>query len=214
MKTEMKSTCNLKLIVISSPTPVSNEAENINRLFEAGLKVFHLRKPYSDFVMIANLISQIDSKYHDRIAIHQYHTLAGEFGINRLHFTEMGRNDISVLELLKIKEGGYKISTSLHELSSLTEVSHFDYAFFSPVFDSISKQGYQSSISADFILEKPENAPAVIALGGIHQENIHLVKSMKFDGVAVLGIIWNEEENQRVVVLKNLLKTCEKNNCP
>lgn len=210
----MKSTCNLKLIVISSPTPVSNEAENINRLFEAGLGVFHLRKPNSDLDSMHKLISQIESKYHDQIALHQHHDIADQFGIKRLHFTETKRSKTPISELIKIKESGMKISTSLHDISFLNQLSHFDYTFFSPVFDSISKQGYQSSISADFVLEKPENAPSVIALGGIHQENIHLVKSMKFDGVAVLGIIWNQEENQRVVVLKNLLNTCEKNNCP
>lgn len=209
-KKETKSICNLELIIISSPTPVSNEAENINRLFEAGLGVFHLRKPNNDLESMHQLISHIDPKYHDRIAIHQHHDLAAEFGLKRLHFTENERNKTPISELIKIKERGMKISTSLHDISALNELSHFDYTFFSPVFDSISKEGYKSSVSADFVLKKPKNSPEVIALGGIHLGNIDLVKSMNFDGAAVLGSIWNEEENRRIKILRDLIETCVK----
>ncbi|MCH7396535.1 thiamine phosphate synthase [Belliella sp. DSM 107340] len=200
----------MELIVISSPTPVSSEAENINRLFEAGLGVFHLRKPNSDLESMHQLISHIDPKYHDQIAIHQHHDLAAEFGLKRLHFTETERNKTQISELLKIKDRGMKISTSIHDISALNELSHFDYTFFSPVFDSISKEGYKSSVSADFVVEKPKNSPKVIALGGIHLGNIDLVKSMNFDGAAVLGSIWNKEESERIYILKKLLRKSSK----
>jgi thiamine-phosphate pyrophosphorylase len=208
----MKSTYKLELIVISSPSPISNEAENINSLFETGLGVFHLRKPDSDLEDVAMLLSQIDPKYYDRIAIHQHHQLADEFGLKRLHFTETERSKIPISELIKIKERGMKISTSIHNISALNELSHFDYTFFSPVFDSISKNGYKSSVSADFVLKKPKNSPEVVALGGIHQGNIDLVKSMSFDGVAVLGTIWNEEENRRIEILRDLIENYMKLN--
>lgn len=202
----------MELSVISSPTPVSNEAENINRLFEAGLGVFHLRKPDNDLESLIKLISQIESKYHDQIALHQHHEIADQFRIKRLHFTETKRRKTPISEFYEIKERGIKISTSIHDISVLNELSHFDYTFFSPVFDSISKEGYQSSVSADFVLEKPKNSPAVIALGGIHQGNIDQVKSMNFDGATVLGAIWNEEENRRIEILRDLIETCVKLN--
>jgi len=211
-KKETKSTYKLELIVISSPSPVSNEAENINSFFEAGLGVFHLRKPDSDLEDVAKLLSQIDPKYYDRIAIHQHHQLAAEFGLKRLHFTELKRQNTVLATFQKTKEKGLKISTSIHDLDLLDQLDHFDYTFFSPVFDSISKQGYKSKLNSDFTLQKPAKSPAVIALGGIEQQNIHLIKTMNFDGAAVLGTIWNYEENRRIEILKDLIEACREFN--
>ena len=198
----------MQLIVISYPKPVPNEADNINLLMEAGLGLFHLRKPESDLESVANLLSQIDPRYYDRIAIHQHHGLAAEFGLKRLHFTENHREKVSLKALQEIKGNGLITSTSIHDLSLLNSLDKFDYTFFSPVFDSISKQGYSSSLESGFRLEKPIGSPKVFALGGVELKNISQIKSMKFDGAAVLGTIWNQEEEERIEVLKGLMETC------
>jgi thiamine-phosphate pyrophosphorylase len=89
-------------------------------------------------------------------------------------------------------EKGFILSTSIHDITQLPELKHFDYAFYGPVFDSISKPGYQSKLSADFKLDKTDIKPKVIALGGIQIANLTMNKPMGFDGAAVLGIVWNE----------------------
>ena len=58
----------MKLIVLSEPAYFKGEASLINQLFEAGLSVFHLRKPDSDRLTYASLIAEIELRYHDRIA--------------------------------------------------------------------------------------------------------------------------------------------------
>lgn len=208
LKKEIKFTCKVHLIVISTPEPVANEAENINRLMEAGLGLFHLRKPESDLVSVAQLLSEIDPKYYDRIALHQHHGLATEFGLKRLHFTEKHREKASLKALQEIRQKGLITSTSIHDFSLLSSLNHFDYTFFSPVFDSISKQGYSSSLESGFRLEKPVGSPKVFALGGVELKNLSQVKTMKFDGAAVLGAIWNREEEVRIGILKGLMETC------
>jgi thiamine-phosphate pyrophosphorylase len=85
------------------------------------------------------------------------------------------------------------LSTSVHDLQTLQSLSiHFSYAFFSPVFDSISKQQYRGVAGDDFYLKDEQKTVPVIALGGIDVSNIEKVDKMNFDGAAVLGMLWNE----------------------
>lgn len=82
--------------------------------------------------------------------------------------------------------------------------------FLNPVFNSISKAGYTGFADASFILQKSVNQPEVIALGGIDATNIHQLKTMNFDGAAVLGSIWQNPE-KAVFNFKVLQEICHKN---
>jgi thiamine-phosphate pyrophosphorylase len=185
-----------ELIVISHPGMVAGEAAVIQQLFEAGLQLFHLRKPEADEQAVRALLEAIPAVYHPRIALHGFHQLANEYDIQRLHFTEqhrVSRSQKSDPPLEILKEQGYLLSTSVHDLATLQQLpSHFSYAFFSPVFDSISKQQYKGVTSDDFFLNDEQKPVRVVALGGIDAGNIEAVAGMNFDSAAVLGTIWNE----------------------
>lgn len=67
----------------------------------------------------------------------------------------------------------------------------FEYAFLSPVFSSISKEGYASKLDFSIEISKRTNhTTKLIALGGIQFENIHQAIAFGFDDVALLGAIW------------------------
>jgi thiamine-phosphate pyrophosphorylase len=194
-------TCNLQhymfsLAVISHPAMLPGEAAIIRHLFEGGLECFHLRKPDADEQAVRELLEAIPAAYHSRIALHAFHQLANEYKINRLHFTEQHRVSLpkkgdASLEMLK--EQGRILSTSLHDLATLQQLpAVFSYAFFSPVFDSISKQQYKGVTGDGFYLNDEQKPVKVIALGGIDAGNIQTVADMNFDGAAILGTIWNE----------------------
>lgn len=186
----------MELIVISCPNFIANEASFINQLFDEGLSVFHLRKPESSEEEMRELLNKIDSKYYAQISIHQHHQLAFEFGIKRIHFTVKDRNELITGRLVELKESGFILSTSVHSIEEFEELNElFDYTFFGPVYDSISKKGYigidESTISSFKFLKNI----SVIALGGIHQENILSIEEKGFHGVGVLGTIWTNPEN-------------------
>lgn len=181
----------MELIVISSPEFLHDEARLINELFAAGMKRFHLRKPNASVAKMVELVSAIDPDYRAEVVLHQHHELADGFAMHRIHYPEVLRLlQPEVLEAQKRR--GLGLSTSIHKLEHACTLSVFDYVFFSPVFNSISKAGYPGALSADFRLLKTEATPAVIALGGVDYGNIPLVMEMNFDGVAVLGAIWNK----------------------
>lgn len=81
---------------------------------------------------------------------------------------------------------------SLKELENCKE--KYDYAFLSPVFDSISKAGYESHMDlkeVEKVLKNREDK--IIALGGIDEDKIDTVKVLGFSGIALLGAIWKSD---------------------
>lgn len=181
------------LIVISSPTPVSNEAFLINQLFEEGLSVFHLRKPDYTEPELTALLKEINPVHYSKVALHQFHHVAGSFGIKRLHFNGEDRRQIKEDTLMTYKSEGAILSTSVHSMPEYHDLSsHFDYTFLGPVFDSISKPGYQAKAFNMEGMDKKQTTK-LIALGGIDSANCRKAYSMGFDGVAVLGAVWNNE---------------------
>jgi thiamine-phosphate pyrophosphorylase len=184
----------MQLIVISNPEAIPHEAGIINQLFEAGLNRFHLRKPGYDAVQIAGLLRQIDEQYHHYIALHQHHDMVQDFGIKRLHYTEQHRVNADPEKLTLLYQQGYILSTSAHELETLYTLKCFDNAFFGPVFNSISKPGYQGKWPDSFSLDKQDTQLNIIALGGVALSNLGKIKAMNFDGAAVLGTIWNNPD--------------------
>jgi thiamine-phosphate pyrophosphorylase len=181
-----------QLIVISHPTMLPGEAAIIQQLFEAGLECFHLRKPGADEQAIRALLNDIPSRYHERIALHAFHHLANDYNIRCLHFTESHRRETNDATLSQLSTK-YILSTSVHDLSVLKTLPPiFWYTFFSPVFDSLSKQEYKGVVEDGFYLPKEDKPVPVIALGGIDANNMEKAADMNFDGAAVLGSIWNE----------------------
>ncbi|MBE9464602.1 thiamine phosphate synthase [Dyadobacter subterraneus] len=186
----------MKLLAISNPEFIPDEAEIINSLFREGLVCLHIRKPESNPADFRNLLSKVHADFLDRISIHQHHDLAGEFGIKRLHFTEKERKSVSTEILENLKSGGFLLSTSIHDLSELKILSGlFSYTFFGPVFNSISKSGYQGVLSHDFFIEPEIKKIPIIGLGGINRRNLQQIENMNFDGAAILGTLWENPEN-------------------
>jgi len=184
----------MKLIAISDAGFVHNEALLVNRLFEAGLPVLHLRKKQIDRKSCASLITEISPDFHDRIALHQHHELTKDFNICRLHYREINRSQGQESREATIK------STSVHEAAELKTLSGFDYAFISPVFDSISKPGYKGLIKDDYdpaawstVISCAE--VKAVALGGIDLQHIALLRTLGFQAIAVLGALWKEPSN-------------------
>ncbi len=177
----------MKLIVISSPAPVPNEHTIINSLFEEGLEVFHIHKPDLTKEEIKVFIQKIPVKHHNRIALHS--------DFQKFHSLEE-------LGTYSPPEGGSRRGSS--------------YAFLSPIFDSISKAGHKSKFSERmnrFIKMKPELMSSVrgkniMALGGIDEDKIALVRKIGFSGVAVLGAIWNSK--YPVEKFKRIKAKCDK----
>ncbi len=187
-------------IVFTSPVQVKDEALICNSLFARGLEILHLRKPDFDKSGYEKFIQQIEPRYHNRIMIHNYYDLARNYQLRGIHVKSYATDHVDQYA------GIPYISTSCHTLDEIEKLSFSPaYCFLSPVFDSISKEGYKSRFSeAELAKIKIYNRSfPIIALGGISPANLNLCRDYGFDGVAVLGYIWqqNDEAIQRFVRL-------------
>ncbi|RAV27440.1 thiamine phosphate synthase [Sinomicrobium soli] len=207
-----------EFIVISKAEYFPGEAGRIRRMFEAGLPLLHLRKPGTGIKELAGLLRQLPSEYYNRIVVHHHYELAARLNLRGIHLPEKVR-----LACEEEPEGipadyrtaGFSVSTSFH---CIPEPEHhgrytFDYAFLSPVFDSISKKGYRGK---GYDLSAVKRSFPVYALGGLTPGHIPLIKSKGFDGPAFLGYIWESPSphtkvSALVQTLRNLPDTLQKN---
>ena len=76
-----------------------------------------------------------------------------------------------------------------------------NYMFLSPIFDSISKEGYGAAFTPEMLNDAAANKiidNKVIALGGIDASHIQALKDWHFGGAAFLGDIWNRIDDKDV----------------
>ena len=177
----------MKLIVITTPTYFVEEDQIITALFEEGLDILHLRKPNLPAVYAERLLTLIPEKFHKRIVIHDHFYLKEEYKLKGIHLSN--RNPIAPDEYT-----GH-ISASCHTFDEVkVDKKSCDYVFLSPIFNSISKEGYKSHFTEEDIRNAVKEGiidRKVIALGGINDENIMYIKDFGFGGAAVLGSLWN-----------------------
>lgn len=176
----------MEWIVITSPGFLQGEADFIDRLFNHGLDRLHLRKPGADIGECRRLLDGISREWLPRIVVHDNFGLCREYGLGGVHLN--GRNPMAPPN----HEGS--VSRSCH---SLEEISRYkgecDYLTLSPIFNSISKQGYMAAFGPGQLAAARDSGlidSRVIALGGVTLENIPRVKELGFGGVAILGDVW------------------------
>lgn len=171
-------------IAITLPGFVKNESERIRALLESGeVNIVHIRKPDWDITAIEKLICDIPDKFHDRLKLHDHFSLIQKHNLRGAHLNS--RN-------VEAPVNSGKLSKSLHSISELetTNFSDFEYVTLSPVFDSISKEGYKSGFDLNKL--KPYLiGRRVVALGGVTAEKFHLLEEAGFIGGAMIGgISW------------------------
>lgn len=176
----------MEWIVITSPGFLQGEADFIDRLFGHGLDRLHLRKPGAGIGECRRLLDGISREWLPQIVVHDNFGLCREYGLGGVHLN--GRNPMAPPN----HEGS--VSRSCH---SLEEISRYkgecDYLTLSPIFNSISKQGYMAAFGPGQLAAARDSGlidSRVIALGGVTLENIPRVKELGFGGVAILGDVW------------------------
>ena len=176
----------MRLIVISWLETFEGEVETINALFCAGMEILHLRKPGMGAEALGRLIEGIDERYWGRLTVHYLPEVAERYGVGGYHLSA-GRPGAPM---------GWsgRVSVSCHSVEELRSVrGSVDYAFLSPIYDSISKHGYRAGFTTEELDKARKEGVLdenVVALGGITVDRVGECRDMGFGGVAVLGGVW------------------------
>ena len=194
----------MQWIVITSPDAMPGEVSFIERLFDQGMDLLHLRKPKADQATYAHLLEAIPEQWHSRIVLHDHFQLTERFALHGVHLNR--RNPLPPVAW----QGS--CSASCHSLSEVTaQKSHRDYLFLSPIFNSISKVGYAAAFLEETLREAAIQGiidQQVIALGGITATHIPLLHQWHFGGAAFLGDIWGRIHDPAVDSYLSKLRCC------
>lgn len=175
------------LIVITLPDIHKGEAAECVRLLQSGVDLIHLRKPNASIQEMERIILDIPEKWRHRIVVHDHFELAVKYHLHGVHLNNRHPQP----------PVGWKgsVSRSCH---SIAEVAAWkpscDYVSLSPIFDSISKQGYHSAFTTEDILRAHEAGiidRKVLALGGVTFNKMDDVLRMGFGGGMILGDAWH-----------------------
>jgi thiamine-phosphate pyrophosphorylase len=194
------------VIAITPPEVYRNEHEALLALANCGISYIHVRKPGIEAKALKEYLADIPKHLMSLLALHGEEELVREFGMGGVHIKNHNTLNNNVL---------LRLTKSCHLIKEVAQCQQdYDYVFLSPVFDSISKSGYLSTMEHDEVerfLRHPKRRTAkVVALGGINERNVPKIKSMGFDGFALLGSLWHIENNsidseKTVQNLKNTL---------
>jgi thiamine-phosphate pyrophosphorylase len=172
-------------IAITQPFAVDGEDAIIRHLLANGFDIVHLRKPDTGIEYCRDLLGRLTPAERARIVVHDYATLYDEYALRGIHLNN------SYTAYPPHYQG-----TRTRSCHSFEEVARYkdecDYLFLSPIFDSISKQGYLSKFSHDELQQASNEGiidNKVIALGGVTPERIEYLQSLHFGGAAMMGAI-------------------------
>ena len=172
-------------LVITSPTFFDGEAQFLHRLFAHGVDIVHLRKPGATADDCARLLDGLSADDRRRIVIHDFFELAQPYGLRGIHLNARRST---------VPDGWQgHVSRSCH---SLEEVRQYKdacrYVFLSPIFDSVSKQGYASAFDDETLKQASRDCiigNKVVALGGVTPDKINYLRQLNFGGAAMLGCV-------------------------
>lgn len=176
------------LFLFTHPESFPDEAAHLNHMLAAhpALTV-HLRKPEMERLAYEKALGGIAAAFHPRTVLHQHHELSDCYDVKGVHFTERHRAEHTLHPKV--------VSTSFHTLMDAQNSGMvYDYFFCSPIFPSISKQGYTPSENWNITTDSEAFRAKAVALGGIQRSNLAAVRAKGFQHIAVLGAVWQSAD--------------------
>lgn len=175
----------MKWTVITSPDFFAGEASFLSLLLHCGVDLIHLRKPNADATACAQLLETLSIEERRQVVVHQHFQQAVSFGLHGIHLNRRYPKPLA----------GYagSISRSCHSIKEVEKwKSECDYVFLSPIFNSISKQGYYAAFSSNSLDNAAKQGIVdgkVYALGGVSTAQLPLLRHWHFGGAAMLGSV-------------------------
>ncbi|CAA6680091.1 MULTISPECIES: thiamine phosphate synthase [unclassified Lentimonas] len=178
-------------LAVSPEADYPEEAFVIERLLDAGLCLYHVRKPGWTLAQCESLLEQLPQWCRGRVVIHEHYSLVAEYMLAGCHM----KDRLDAVEL-RSRWHAPSMSRSLHRISDLdTDMSGWNYGFLSPIFPSLTKVGY----TAPWTLDQLQQAllqyagASLYALGGVDAGNCAVCADLGFAGAVLHGALWLDD---------------------
>jgi thiamine-phosphate pyrophosphorylase len=174
---------------------------------ESGARIIQYRDKTStkaEMLNIADKIREITKEYNALFIVNDFIDIAHKSGADGVH---LGQDDFPLLRARKITPDNFIIGISTHSLEQAidAEKEGADYIGIGPVFDTPTKEKY-NSIGLSTVKEVIRNVSIpVVAIGGISLENIGALVEMGVENVAMIRC-FQENTGEKVKKVNFLLK--------
>ncbi len=180
-------------IAITPEEILPDEAKTITAILDSGWDMVHLRHPAATVKDMRRIIEAVPQRLHRKLRLHGHFSLTDEFNLGGLHLNSRCPNP----------PANYSgtLSLTCHSPEQVAEAAaagKHDYVILSPVFDSVSKQGYNAAFSPEDIRRATSCGVPVVALGGVTPARLHEIEADGFSGYAVLGYLSQAQADGRL----------------
>lgn len=188
----------MEYIAQTLPYEVFNEADKINKLFEMGLEVLHIRKPLFSKKDIKQIILGIKEEHHAKIVLHSNFGLLSSFNLKGIHIDITSLNNPFKKFYYNYLKNKYKITfstTSSKVLKNKFSEEILDYVFIGPVFVKYSEENIVQKIDS-FELKKDLQTTdkKIYATGCTSLKNIIDMDAIGFTGSVLQSYIWKSDD--------------------
>jgi thiamine-phosphate pyrophosphorylase len=184
----------MKLRVISPEGHWAEETQIIRALVSEGLQHYHCRKPKLSHAEYLAYWEALPDDCRAQLVWHRPKSNQKmPSNAQQVHGDGL---DFSL---------GILSSKSCHSMAEFNAAQGYHSAFFSPVFDSLSKSNYPAMGNLEAQLAERQNFETQLcALGGVQTQHLPWLAEKGFEQAALMGALW--QNNQPVNYFKSCMK--------
>ncbi len=189
--------------VISPTMERPGERKIVLRLFENGLTAFHLRRPHWSATQFKNWLSAFPAELRSRVFVHQYPQLVRKFGLAGFHLAHgTAFPSISACGMLSAQCEDFQSVLRCGEKCARIMLGP---VFPPEKYDVTVPRRTPEEYAAIVAYWRAHGGKAeVLAFGGVNAGNIRFCREAGFDGVGVVGAVWDAADP--VKAFKNLIR--------
>lgn len=199
-----KADASVRVSVMSPVSERNGELKVLLKLFENGLPAFHLRRPYWSSARFCSWIESVPAKWRSRIIVHQFPQLVRKYNLGGFH--QMSGTSVSGISGMS-----GKVFEQCEDFSELQKVGkHCRRVMLGPVFPpekydiTVPRRTLSEYAAIAAYWRKQGGNSEVFAFGGVSAENVRRCRQAGFDGVVVVGAVWDSPDP--VKAYKNLVR--------
>lgn len=186
----------LQCVVFSPFRFITDEAELVSSLFEAGLDYYHFRKSDTDREKVQRFFSKIDPRWYPRIVIHHDFSILDSLPFSTIHVSSNKKNSLLyrlfVLDRLRRKHSQLQLVTTYENINTFhVRPGVYKYVLLNGVFTKVAFDLAALAYVKATLEKRLKHIPVpVFAKGMMTKESVVQARSLGFSGIALQEDFW------------------------
>lgn len=189
-----------RFVVMSPLNERADEKKTLLRLFDAGLALYHLRRPHWSLDRCRAWLGALPESARSRIVVHQFPQLVRRFGLAGTHFSARGGN------VPAGTAAAGELSAQCESYQEMLKVGKkCRRIMLGPVFPpkkydvTVPRRtlSEHAAAAAYWRAHGGGNGARILAFGGIDASNVRRCREAGFDGAVVVSAVWDADDPAR-----------------